>query len=51
MKYTARNILCIEMLRLEDEDIKYDIIQDYDPFAWDVTSGGQKWVSKTNSRA
>lgn len=50
MKYTARNILCIELLRLENGDTRYDIIQDYDPFAWDVTKGGQKWVSKTNQK-
>lgn len=50
MKYTARNILCVELLRLENEDIRYNIIQDYDPFAWDVTKGGQKWVSATKRK-
>ena len=50
MQYTARNILCIELLRMEGNGYRYDIIQDYDPFAWDVTNGNQKWVSKTNKK-
>lgn len=52
MKYTARNILCIELLRLENKEsgIRYNIIEDYDPFAWDVTKGEQKWTSATNRK-
>ena len=34
-----RDILCIEKLELESDDgtVKYRIVQDYDPYAWDVS--------------
>ena len=57
LDYIQRDILCLEMLRLtplqtnsKDVQPAYNIIQDYDPWAWDVTTGDQSWQSKTNKK-
>jgi len=51
-KYKDRNILCIEKLRIETMggDHGYDVIQDYDPYAWDMTKGKQDWISLTKEK-
>lgn len=57
LEYVQRDILCLEKLKLttmpknkNDAPKSYNIIQDYDPWAWDVTRGEQSWVSKTNKK-
>jgi len=49
-RYDNFDILCLEMLILEDENNELHIIQDYDPYAWDVNVGEQSWVSKTGRK-
>ena len=48
-KYIANDILCIEKLELKSlkSGAQFNIIQDYDPYAWDVTLGNQAWTSLT----
>lgn len=57
LDYVQRDILCLEMVRLTTiPDTKggvtksYNIIQDYDPFAWDMTKGDQSWTSSTDRK-
>ena len=44
--------MCIEKLVLESMDggMKFNIIQEYDPYAWDVTLGNQNWESMTDAK-
>ena len=57
LDYIQRDILCLEMLRLKPVQTNskgvqpvYNIIQDYDPWAWDVTTGEQSWQSQSNKK-
>ena len=51
LTYNYYDILCLEMLRLTSADGKvFKIIQDYDPHAWDVTTGDQSWQSVTGEK-
>ena len=57
LDYDQRDILCLEMVRLTTIPVvkggvkkSYNIIQDYDPFAWDMTKGDQSWTSSTNKK-
>ena len=49
--YTDNDILCIEKLELRSlkSDAQFNIIQDYDPYAWDPTVEQQGWTSLTGS--
>ena len=51
-QYRIRDVMCIEKLVLESMDgsMKFNIIQEYDPYAWDVTTGDQAWTSMTNAK-
>lgn len=47
--YTDNDILCIEKLQIRslNSDAQFNIIQDYDPYAWDPTIEKQGWTSLT----
>ena len=49
VSFENHDILCLEMLRLSDpsSDFAVDIIQDYDPHAWNVNTEEQDWTSAT----
>jgi hypothetical protein len=50
-EYTGRNIMCLEMIELQsNQGRQFRIIQDYDPYAWDVDNGGQDWTSVTGNK-
>ena len=51
-RYSSKDIMCIEQLELVDSDNghKMNIIQDYDPYAWDVNKGNQEWDSLTGKK-
>lgn len=51
-RYASKDIMCIEQLELVDSENghKMNIIQDYDPYAWDVDQGNQEWESLTGRK-
>lgn len=51
--YTSANVLCLEQLTVsnpDDPSISYNIIQDWDPNAWDVTAADPGWESITGRK-
>ena len=52
INYTDLDIMCLEMLRLSDQStgLVYNIVQDYDPKAYDVNSGDPGWTSQTGAK-
>ena len=51
--YASQNVLCIEKLTVSNPDepsISYNIVQDYDPNAWDVVASDPGWTSSTNAK-
>jgi hypothetical protein len=51
--YTDNDILCIEKLEIRSlkSDAKFNIIQDYDPYAWDPNVEQQGWTSLTGKNS
>lgn len=50
-RYAAKDIMCIEQLELVSASgMNISIIQDYDPYAWDVSKGNQDWQSATGAK-
>ena len=51
--YTDNDILCIEKLEIRSlkSDAQFNIIQDYDPYAWDPTVEQQGWTSLTGNNS
>ena len=50
VSFDAMDILCLETLRLSDSNdpsFAMEIIQDYDPHAWNVNTEQQSWESAT----
>ena len=49
ISFEVHDILCLEKLRLSDpnSDFAIDVIQDYDPHAWNVNTEEQDWTSAT----
>ena len=52
VSFEDHDILCLEKLRLVDpsSDFALDIIQDYDPHAWNVNTEEQDWESATGRK-
>ena len=53
LDYTSPNVMCIEKLTVSNPDepsVSYNIVQDYDPTAWDVVASNPGWTSSTNAK-
>ena len=51
--YTSQDVLCIEKLTVSDTvdtSLVYNIVQDYDPNAFDVVASDPGWISRTNEK-
>ena len=52
-EYTDADVLCIEKLTVSDTvfpALSYNIVQDYDPNAFDVVASDPGWTSATNQK-
>ena len=42
--YNAKDVLCLEKIKLHNGQTSREIIQDYLSWGWDVTTGRQTWT-------